>query len=173
MNFQTTSNQPEADQVAHMFQEILSTLPSGCAVLQRKEEGKKAPAEVSIIPSNAASAEFGAMFFGGTLYAAFFGRDSSFTTYESPWELQLTLSDGFETQLGVLKKMCEAVVSGSCEHRITTFSLLGTVRASDGSTFRIRNIPIYHPRRLRRTVIYEPYDPGAQSVAPTLSAQSV
>jgi len=158
MTHRATTDESEPNQVAQMFEEILGTLPSGCGSLQRKEEGKEAPAEVSVIPSNVASAQFGAMFFSGKLYGAFFGRAPFLTTYEAPWELNLGRHDGFDRQLGALKKMCEAVVAGSCEHRIGIFSLTGTITASDGTRFRVVDIPMFHPRRVRTSIIYEPYD---------------
>lgn len=140
-----------------MFDEVLATLPSGCASLQRKEEEKDAPAELAIVPANEASARFGAIFFGGKLYAAFLEREPFSTTYEVPWELNLHRTDGVEKQLAALRKMCEAVVAGRCEHLVTTFSLLGTIRAADGSVFRVCDIPCFHPRRLRTRIIYDPY----------------
>jgi hypothetical protein len=173
MTIRAVNDQSEANQVARVFEEILATLPHGCASLQQKEEGEKAPAEVSIIPSNEASAQFGAMFFDRRLYAAFFGRGLFFTTYESPWELNLRSRDGFDRQLGALKKMCEAVVAGRCEHRASTLSLLGTIRASDGSMFRVRDLLIFHPRRLRGTTIYQPYARVSANVTRSSSEQSV
>ena len=156
-----------------MFEEILAALPSGCASLQRKGERKEFPEEVCVVPSNGSSAQFGAMFFGGMLYGAFFGRAPFLTTYEAPWELNLGRRDGFDKQLGALKKMCEAVVAGRCEHRIRMLSLVGIISASDGSTFRVDDLLAFHRRRLRKTLIYEPYERGSDSVALSPSIQSV
>ncbi len=168
----TTNDRAEPTQVARMFEEVLATLPYGCASVEQKEEGKDAPAEVSIIPSNPAAAQFGAMFFGGKLYAAFFGREPFFTTYEAPWELNLCRRDGFDKELGALKKMCEAVVAGRCEHRVTLFRLVGVISAYDGSVFHVGDIPVFHPRRLRATIIYEPYHQSS-NVTQSSSEQSV
>src|SRR5207344_1107106 len=102
--------------------------------------------------SNGTSAQFGEMFLDGRLYGAFFGHEPFFTTYECPWELKLGLHDGFDKQLEALKKMCEAVIAGRCEHRVTRFTLVGTITAGDSGTFRVVNIPIFHPRRLRTRI---------------------
>lgn len=97
------------------------------------------------------------MFFDGHLYGAFFGRKPFFTTYESPWELRLSRADGLDKHVAVLKKMCEAVAAGTCEHRITVLSVSGTIRVDDGRVFRVLDLPVFHPRRVRKTIVYEPY----------------
>jgi hypothetical protein len=172
MSIPTKNDQAEPAEVARMFEEVLSTLPHACASVQQKEEGKDAPAEVSIIPSNPAAAQFGAMFFSGKLYAAFFGREPFFTTYEAPWELNLRRQDGFDKELGALKKMCKAVLAGRCEHRVKIFRLVGVISAHDGSVFRVGDLPVFHPRRQRGTIIYEPYHQSA-NVDQLSSEQSV
>ncbi|PYQ41948.1 MAG: hypothetical protein DMG99_09925 [Acidobacteria bacterium] len=111
MKTRLASDQDAANQVAQIFQEILATLPSGCASLLHieEEEGKDHPAEVSLLPSNAASAPFGASFFSGRLYGAFFGRPPLITNYEAPWELNLRCSDDLEKITGaVMIRMEEA-----------------------------------------------------------------
>ena len=175
MTTRLASDQDAANQVAQMFQEILATLPSGCAslLLIEEEEGKDHPAAVSLLPSNAASAPFGALFFSGRLYGAFFGRPPFITNYEAPWELNLRCSDDLEKHFAVLKKMCEAVVAGKCQHRIGTLSLTGTIRASDGSIFRVVDLSVFRPRLVRKIVVYEPYKAGFEAAAPSSSTQSV
>ena len=173
MTIGPVTDQSELSQVARMFEEIVATLPPGCATLRCKEEGEKAPAEVAILPVNEGSAEFGAMFFGRRLYGAFFGREPLWTTYEAPWELNLDRRDGVEKQLAALRKMCEAVVAGRCEHLVTMFSLLGTIRAADGSVFRVCDLPCFHPRRLRERIVYEPYDRDFETDARLTGRQSV
>ena len=175
MKTRLASDQDAANQVAQIFQEILATLPSGCASLLHieEEEGKDHPAEVSLLPSNAASAPFGASFFSGRLYGAFFGRPPLITNYEAPWELNLRCSDDLEKHFAVLKKMCEAVVAGKCQHRIGTLSLTGMIRASDGSIFRVVDLSVFRPRLVRKIVVYEPYKAGFEAAAPSSSTQSV
>lgn len=173
MTLETTPDQSEPNQVAKVFAEILSALPSGCASLQWKEEGKEAPEEVSVLPSNAASAQFGAIFFGGSLYGAFFGREPFLTTYEAPSELHLSRRDGFDKHLGRLKKMCEAVVAGRCDHRVGLFSITGTIAVSDESPLRVVDLPMFHPRRVRTRIIYEPYDRRVESAERPTAGVSV
>jgi hypothetical protein len=124
-----------------------------------------------MIPFNGASAQFGAMFFGGALYGAFFGREPFLTTYEAPWELHLGRRDGFDKHLGALKKMCEAVVAGRCDHRIGIFSITGTITARDGSLFRVVDLPMFHPRRVPTRIIYEAYDRKSESPSRSSSGQ--
>jgi hypothetical protein len=146
----------DADQIVRFFEEILSKLPSGACSLRRKDKDRRSCAEVALIPTNESSAEFGAMFHDEKLYGTFFGRDRFFTTYEVPWELKLELSDGIGKQLAALNDMCQAVIAGMCEHRVTKFSVLGVIRPSAENVYRVWNLGI-HPRRQRMAILYSPY----------------
>lgn len=88
-------------------------------------------------------------------------------------ELNLRCSDDLDKHFAVLKKMCEAVVAGKCQHRIGTLSLTGTISASDGTKFRVVDLPVFHPRLVRKKVVYEPYKAGFAAAAQSSSMQSV
>ncbi len=163
MSARIAADESNASLVAQLFEEIIAILPSGCATVQQKDQGKDRPAEVTVLPTNSGSAQFGALFFDGQLYGAFFGREPFFTTYESPWELNLRCSDGLDQQLAALKEMCAAVVAGRCEHRIRVFCVTGTIRG-DKSIFRVCNIPVFHPPRLRARIAYEAYENPEKAV---------
>jgi hypothetical protein len=148
--------------VTVLFEDILATLPSGCASL-RTERAKGAPGPaVVLVPSNKQSAEFGAMVMDRDLYSAFFGRGATFTTFECPWELNLSRSAGLDLQLEVLTKMCVAVIAGRCEHRFERYSTGGVICVSEKEIYRVRDL-YFWPRKNLEVVHYAPYYPGAES----------
>jgi hypothetical protein len=117
--------------VKGLFQNILESLPAGCASL-RVDPIKEADFfGMSLVPANERSAEFGAMAFGEGLYSLFFGKSPTFTNFECPWEINLPRSAGLDRQLDVLAKMCFAVIAGRCEHRFERRSTRGVIYVSE------------------------------------------
>jgi hypothetical protein len=153
-------------QVTSLFEDILATLPEGCASLKTEPQKRLDGFSVALVPANEQSAEFGAMVLEGSLYSAFFGRDPTFTDFECPWELGLRRSAGLADQLNVIGKMCIAVIAGKCEHRFERRSHRGTIFVSETEIYRVADIPLLGWLRLRREVEvkqYVPYFPGAEN----------
>jgi len=149
-------------QLGRLFDDISATLPSRCAHIECKNPRKEI-IEMALVPGNEDSAEFGAIFLDGDLYAAFFGRGKLSTTYECPWEFNLRRSDGLEKQLAVIERMCLAVIAGRCEHRLGRLSIRGTINVSEQEVYQVTDLPLFPPRRQRQLIQYAPYYPGAES----------
>lgn len=159
-------------QVVRLLEDIVSSLPSGCARIEFKNL-KKGFTEVALVPSNDHAAEFGAMFFDEELYAVFFRRGKCSTTYECPWEIKLTLSDSLEKHLAVLKRMCLAVIEGKCEHRLGHISLRGSVYVDESEVYRVIDLPKLPPRMQAQVIRYLPFCPGAEKYSPSLPIHSL
>lgn len=152
--------------VTHLFDDILATLPDNCASLKIEPQKSFNGFSVALIPSNERSAEFGAVVMEGDLYSAFFGRGSTFTTFECPWEIGLRRSDGLAQHFDVIRKMCLAVIAGRCEHRFERRSVQGTISVSEKEGYRVGDIPLLgwlRPRRKVEVIQYAPYFPGAEN----------
>ncbi len=163
-------------QVTRLFEDILATLPEGCASLKIEPEKGIDGFSVALIPSNEQSAEFGAMVLESGIYSAFFGRGSTFTTFECPWEIGLRRSDGLAEHMDVIRKMCLAVVAGRCEHRFERRSTRGVIHVSEKEVYQVGDVGIIGliwPRRNLRAVQYAPYFLGAESHAQSFSRLSL
>jgi len=157
---------PSIHPITVLFQNVLATLPTGCATLKRESiRGNPKDFTVALIPSNESSAEFGATMFGGELYSAHFGRGEIFTTYEAPWELKLPRSARLDQQLSALSKMCRAVIAGRCEHRLERRSTRGQIFVSETEIYRVADMGVgllFRPRKNVEVTTYAPYYPGAE-----------
>jgi len=154
-------------QVTSLFERILVTLPTGCAVLT--VERQKAPDgffSVAIVPANEQSAEFAATVLGGDVYSTDFGRGQVFTTFEAPWELNLPRSATLDQQLDVVSKMCLAVIGGRCEHRFERRSTVGVIQVSEKEVYSVGDtspLRLLLPRKNAEIRRYSPYCPGVEN----------
>jgi len=69
--------------------------------------------------------------------------------------------------------MCLAVIAGKCEHRLGLMSVRGTIIVGAQEVYRVTDLPVFHPRRLRQLIQYAPYYPGAEGHSTTVPRLSL
>lgn len=146
-----------AKQVIRLFEDILATLPPGCATLEWRVT-KMFP-NIAVMPTNVKSAEFGVLVNEPSLYGISFGRGKLTSQFECPWEIGLKRSDSLDRQLSVLERMSRAVIAGRCEHLLAHISIRGTIYVSEKEIYRISDLPKLPPRWRKQIIRYEPYYP--------------
>jgi hypothetical protein len=162
--------------VTGLFQQILDTLPTGCASLSVEPSKDPEIISVLLVPSSERSAKFGVVLMGERFDSVFFGRSPTYTHFECPWEIGLSRSAGLDQHLDVVSKMCLGVIAGKCEHRIERRWTRGVIHISEKEGYQVRDVGILRliwPRRNLQAVQYEPYFPGAESQAQSSSRLSV
>jgi hypothetical protein len=142
--------------VTGLFQDILESLPTGCASLRIQPTKDPQIFSVSLVPSNERSAEFGTMVSEDGIYSVFFGKKPTFTDFECPWEIGLPRSAGLDRHFDIIRKMCLAVIAGRCEHHFERRSTRGLIHVSEKEVYRVADIGIMRllwPRRKNLQVV--------------------
>jgi hypothetical protein len=141
--------------VVRLFEEILSDLPAGVAVLEARRALDGSGTIVSLTPSCKTAATFTAHT-DDRLNLIDIGM--GYTTFELPWEGGLPNDASFDLLLERAKEMCLAVVAGRCEHRFGFLGIRGTIRVDETKTYRVTDY--FHLRLNPKVVRYAPYNPA-------------
>jgi hypothetical protein len=140
-----TKTPDENGPLLKLFQDLLSALPHGAAVLESKRTHDDGTI-FRLVPTNPRAAEFGAHTVDGLCpIDVFFGSGTTF---------ELDGNDG--ESLDLVRRLGRAVISGRCEQRFGFLGVRGRIRTDEGKVYR--STDLFHPRLYPKTLRYEPYD---------------
>lgn len=143
-----------ADRLARLFPELLSTLPPETATLGSKRTKNDDGTIVWLKPAKKHAAEFCAHIEDGnnSLIDVSFGAG---TTFEPPLESKLPDDANFDMMLEAVRAMGLATIAGRCREYFGFMGIRGTIKVSEGKVLRCSSF--FHPRLLPKLVRYEPY----------------
>lgn len=144
-----TKSADQSGPLLKLFQELLSSLPQGAAVLESKRTQNDDGTIIRLVPTNPRAAQFGAHSEDGchTLIDVYFGSGTTF---------ELENRDLGEL-LGLVRHLGLAVISGRCEERFDLFGVRGQISLDGERGYRCRYF-FQQSRLYPKTVRYEPYD---------------
>ncbi len=146
------------DENAHrllgLFQELLSTLPVGAAMVGSKRTKNDDGTIVWLKPTNEYAAEFCAHIDddNNSLIDVSFG---SGTTFELPSESKLPSDTTFDMMLEAVRAMGLATIAGRCREYFGFVGIRGTIEVSEGNVLKCSRF--FHPRLLPKLLRYNPY----------------
>ena len=147
------SSSENTSHLVGLFQELLSTLPSGAATLGSNRTKNDDGTVVWLKPGKKRAAEFSAHIDEGTsLIDVSFGAG---TTFELPWDFKLPKEATFDMMLEAVRAMGFAIMSGRCQEYFGFMGIRGTIEVSEGNILKCSSF--FHPRLLPKLVRYEPY----------------